>query len=70
MRSTPDGYMTEARKAQQLHLDAIYWQAYDAAQYARLGVPGWRDCPKEYDAEERKMWWAGTCGGNEDRRQA
>lgn len=50
--------------------DAIYWSAYQAAQYAKYGAVVWNDCPAHYDADERNAWWAGTCGGNEDRKQA
>jgi len=49
--------------------EGLYWEAYRAAQYSIRAIV-WNDCPAEFDAEQREAWWAGTCGGNSDRRQA
>lgn len=49
------------------HLEALYWQAYDAAQYRRSGT---NEVPAGLDDEEREMYEAGLAGGDSDRRQA
>lgn len=56
--------LTEDRKA---HLEALYWEAYRAAQYRRYGT---NHIPEGLTAAERAVYNAGLAGGDSDRRQA
>lgn len=47
------------------HLEALYWEAYDAAQYRQQGA---NTVPPGLDDEEREMYQAGLAGGDSHRR--
>lgn len=57
---------TKAAQRQQ-HLDALYWEAYRAAQYRKFGT---NEVPPGLDAGEREIYDAGLAGGDADRRAA